>query len=487
MAEPSEQDTGLSLGAGGEEVVVLPWPLLLRRRVAGRAKRLGVSRQSWVLATVLVGLFSVNVVFTIIAVALPRMAREFDTTPSVLTWAITGSLLAYGVAAPILGKAGDVYGHRRVYLLGMAGSHLAAVVSALAPGAGVFVAARVVAAACGAATGAASMALVFSSFAPEERVKAMGYWSLVGAGGPVIGVAVGGPVIEAVGWRWVYAGQVPFGLLALALGAVVLRETERGPRRRLDWTGALLLSGSVTSLLVALNRGPAWGWSSPAVLACFAACPLLAAAFVRAEHQASHPLIPLAWFGRRNFAFPVTAMAFTNFAYMGGFILTPLLLAGPLFGYGESRVGVLSLSRPLAFSLAAPLAGYVALRTGERVTATVGAAAVVVSMVVFSRVGAGDAGIVLVALVLSGIGMGMALPSLTAVVANAVDAADFGVAGAANQLLAQVGVVAGVQLMQTVQVARSFADAYLLGGLVAVIGVLGAACVRSTDRVPSTP
>nr|MDQ3757293.1 MFS transporter [Actinomycetota bacterium] len=289
-------------------------------------------------------------------------------------------------------------------------------------------------------------------------------------------------VVEAFGWRWVYAGQVPFGLVALGLGALVLRETPRGPRRRLDWAGAALLAASVTSLLLAFNRGPAWGWSSAPVLACFAACPVLAVAFVRAERRAPYPLIPPAWFRSRNFAFPVTALAFANFAYMGGFILAPLLLAGPLFGYGELQVGFLSLSRPLAFSVAAPLAGYVALRTGERFTATMGTAAVVVSMLVFSRVGAGDVATVLVALVLSGVGMGMALPSLTAVVANAVEDADFGVAGAANQLLAQVGVVSGVQLMQTVQVARTFAHAYLLGGLIATVGVLCAACVRSTDR-----
>ncbi|MDQ3758119.1 MAG: MFS transporter, partial [Actinomycetota bacterium] len=128
---------------GGEEVVAVPWPVLLRRGMARRARRFGVGRETWVLATVLVGLFSVNVVFTIIAVALPRISRELDTTTSVLTWAITGPLLAYGVAAPILGKAGDLFGHRRVYLLGMAGAHVGALASALAPNAGALIAARV--------------------------------------------------------------------------------------------------------------------------------------------------------------------------------------------------------------------------------------------------------------------------------------------------------------------------------------------------------
>lgn len=454
----------------------------------GPASRLGADPsgdryQWWVLWTVLAGLLSVNVTFTIVAVALPRIADELGTTTSTVTWVVTGPLLAFGIAAPILGKSGDVFGHRRLYLAGLSCAFVCAFLTALAPTVGLLIVARLLGAVSGAATGSAGTAMIFSVFSPHDRVKAMGWWSLIGAGGPVIGVAVGGPVVEAVGWRWVFAGQAPLVVVALVLGWAVLPRSTGGARRRLDWPGAMLLAGSVTSLLLALNRGPAWGWTSVGVLGGFALSPLLAAGFVAVERRAAEPLIPLDYFRRRNFAFPVGAMAFAQFAYMGGFILAPLLLAGPLFGYGEARIGFIVIPRPLAFSLVAPMAGYIAVRVGERSTAVAGTSAVAVSMLLFSWVGRGDMPLVMAALVLSGIGLGVATPSLASSVANSVDEADLGVASAAQQLLTQVGVVAGIQLMQTVQVSRgSFSDAYLLGGVAALVAVACAAFVQSARR-----
>ena len=460
-------------------------PLGPASRPASRAERrqAGDRYQWWVLWTVLAGLLSVNVTFTIVAVALPRIADDLRTTTSTVTWVVTGPLLAFGIAAPILGKAGDVFGHRRLYLLGLSSAFVCAFLTALAPTAGLLIVARLLGAVSGAATGSAGTAMIFSVFSPHDRVKAMGWWSLVGAGGPVIGVAVGGPIVEAVGWRWVFAGQAPLVVVALVLGWAVLPASAGGARRRLDWPGAVLLAGSVTSLLLALNRGPAVGWSSPLVVGSFVLTPVLAVLFVAVERRAAEPLIPLEYFRRRNFVFPVGAMAFGQFAYMGGFILAPLLLAGPLFGYGEARIGFLVLPRPLAFSLVAPVAGYVAVRVGERSTAVGGTAAVAVSMLLFSWVGRGDMALVVAALVLSGIGLGVATPSLASSVANSVEHADLGVASAAQQLLTQVGVVAGIQLMQTVQVSRgSFSDAYLLGGVAALVAVACAAFVQSARR-----
>lgn len=489
MSDPRSQHPEATLGTGGgEEVVVLPWPLLLRHRVRRRAQA-GDRYRWWILATVLTGLFSVTVLFTVIAVALPSIAADLDTTTATVTWAITGPMLGFGIAAPILGKTADIYGHRTVYLLGLGGSALAALLSAAAPDAGWLIASRVLGSVLGAGTGAASSGLIFAAFAPEERVKAMGFWSLVGAGAPVLGVVVGAPVVEAVGWRWVFVGQVPLTLVALVAGAVVLPRSERRLRHRLDWLGAGLITLAVVPVLFALNRAPLVGWTAPPVVGGLLVAPLALLAFVRVERRAAEPLLPLAYLRRRNFAAPVLAAGLSWFAYMGGFILAPLLLAGPLFGYGEARIGFLVVPRPLAFSLVAPLAGYVAVRVGERVSATVGCAAVAASMATFALVGEGRLAPVIVGLVLSGIGMGAALPSLAATIANAVDDAHFGVASAAQQLLSQVGTVAGVQVMQTVQAARvdvglsrSFADAYLVGAAVAALGAVCASFVASTER-----
>jgi EmrB/QacA subfamily drug resistance transporter len=485
---PPAQEPTLG-AAGSDEVAVVPWPRLLRRRMVGRARREDGYRW-WVLVVVLIGLLSVNVTFTILAVALPRIGRELHATPNTMTWVITGPLLLFGITAPVLGKAGDIRGHRKVYLLGLAGAAVMAFASAVAPNAGSLIAVRTLGGMEGAATGAASMAMIFSVFEPGDRVKAMGFWSLVGAGGPVIGVAIGGPIIQQWGWRWVFAVQAPLILAALGLALLVLPETARGQRQRLDWAGAATLTVAATSLLMALNRGPDWGWRHPVVVACFALCPLATLAFLRAESRATSPLLPLNYLRRRNFSAPIGQSAFSQFAYMGGFILAPLLL-DKVFNYDETRIGLLVIARPLAFSITAPVAGYLAVRLGERSAAIVGTIAVIASMGVFATINGHSGDLVLIgALALSGVGLGISSPSVAASVGNAVEPEDLGIASAAQQLLTQIGLVAGIQLMQTVQAARepavgtlaAFHDAYLLGGAVCGLALVCAFFVRSAER-----
>lgn len=475
---------------GADEVAVLPWPLLLRQRVAARVE--GSDRYRWiVLSAALFGLFTVAFTITILAVSLPRIAGELRTSPSTLTWVITGPLLALGVVGPAFGKLGDLWGQRRVYLLGLAAAGVLAVATAAAPTAGALIAFRVLGAVGGAATGPASMAMIAKAFPPERRVQALGLWSLVMAGSPVLGVVAGGPVVETFGWRWIFVGQAVFTALALVVGFALLPPSERsdGPRG-FDWAGALLLAAGVTGLLVGLNRGPEWGWASPGVVAAFALAPAAFAAFVAVERRVASPLVPLRYLRRRNVAVPMAAAGLTQFAYMGGFILTPLLLQDVL-GYGETRTGLLAIARPLTFAVTGPLAGWLALRVGERRSAVAGGLVVVASMVALSGVGPGSSDVaVVVALGLSGLGLGAAAPALAASVANAVDERDLGVAGAAYQLAAQVGIVAGIQVMQTVQVTRepaaglvgSYGDAFLVGGLVCALGAAVTAFLRDTPR-----
>lgn len=459
----------------------------------------------WVLWVVLSGLLATNLLFTVFVVALPQVAHSLHTSVQTMIWTVTGPMLAFGVAAPLAGKASDLWGHRRMFLLGVVLEVLVTALSAAAPTAGVLIAARVLGGAVGASIGAASMALVMSVFGKHERVKALGFWSLVGAGGPVIGVAVGGPVIQYLGWRWMFVLQLPLLVLSALLAVAVLPRYAAGRRQlsgrpRIDWAGALSMATCVGALLTGLNRGPAWGWSSPGVLGAFVLALAGGVAFVAAERRAPEPVFALHYLRRRNFAFPIAAQTFANFAYLGAFFLTPVLLwDGYGYAHRSAAIGFLVLPRPIVFSLIAPVAGYVSVRIGERTSALFGTSAVAASMAVFALAGRSDGlGPLELALVLSGIGMGVGQPALSASVVNEFAVEDLGAASAMQQLMNQIGTVAGIQVMVTVQAASgrgktgaallpSFHLAYVVGAAVALLGVAMAAMTRSTNlrRAPS--
>jgi EmrB/QacA subfamily drug resistance transporter len=480
----------LSIDApGADEVAVVPWPLMLRARVHERVS--GSPRYPWLVLTVaLFGLFSVGFTITILSVSIPRIAEEMGSDTSTVTWVVTGPLLAFAVVGPAMGKLGDLYGHRRVYGWSMACVSVFAALTAAAWSAGALIAFRTLGAATGAAVGPASIAIINRLFPRERRVQAMGYWSMVGAGGPVIGVVAGGPIVETFGWRWIFIAQVPLTLAGLLLAMLVLPETERRERATFDYAGAVVLAMGATSLLFAINRGPLWGWTNPQILGGFVIAPVALAAFVAIERRVANPLLPLAYVRQRNFTFAIATQCFTNFAYMGGFVITPIFLES-VFGYPETRVGGLMIARPLAFAIAGPLAGYVAIRIGERTSAVVGSAFVMASMVALSTVAPGSSDLVIIgSLALSGIGLGCSSPSLSASIANAVDERDLGVAGAFQQMMTQLGVVVGIQVMQTVSVVRvasagevgAYGEAYLVGGFAAALGLVTACFVRSSHR-----
>lgn len=459
-------------------------------------------RYRWMVLTVaLVGLFSVGFSITVLAVSVPTIAADLGAPRSLITWVITGPLLAYAVFGPSAGKLADILGARRVYLWSLVAVGVFAALSAVAWSGGSLVGFRTAGAAVGAAVGPASLAMINRLFPPYERARALGFWSMVAAGGPVIGVIVGGPVVEAFSWRWIFVAQVPLTAAALLVGWLVLPEVARRRNVSFDIPGSVLLAASVSSLLVGLNRGPELGWSAPLVVGCLVAVPFLVVSFVAVERRRADPLLPLRYIRRRNFSFPVVNQFFVNFAYMGGFIITPLLLQDVL-GYGETRTGLISIARPLAFTLAGPLAGILAVRTGERFNATVGSAAIFVSMVGLAAVtGTTTDVFIVVVLAASGIGMGMAAPAMTAALANSVDEQDLGVASAFQQMCSHVGTVVGTQVMLTVQLAlapvvlgavatdddigqlaSSYHWAYLVGAAAAAFGIVAALFVRRSHR-----
>ena len=501
----SDPDELVYGAGGGEEFAVVPWPLLLRERVHRRARQ--SDRYRWlVLAVTLAGLLSSNILFTVFVVALPKVARSLHTTVPTVTWVVTGPLLAVAVMAPLAGKLSDRWGHRRFYLIGMVNLLFVATLSAAAPNVGVLIFARVLGGAVGAGLGASSMALVLGAFDRGDRVKAMGWWSLVGAGGPVLGVAIGGPIIETIGWRWMFVLEVIIGAVALVLALLVLPEHAAGRTR----TAA---EGSAPRRRRCRLRHPrrraASSSASTAVPSSAGAAPSSSAPSSSRSWPASSswsssggsriPSSPSSYLRQRNFAFPIGAQMFSNFAYLGGFFLSPLLLE-EVYGKGESAAGLLVIPRPLTFSLIAPIAGYVAVRIGERSAAVTG----------HPLRGGFDGGLRPHRpehrhrpgrggprpLRASASGWPHR-PSPRAWPTSSTRAR-LGTAAATQQLMTQISTVAGIQVIQTVQSSQahglhgaallpSFHTAFLVGGVVAVGGVVCAVFVRSAERPGGRP
>lgn len=450
------------------------------------APRTVTRAQQLLLGVALFGLFSTNFNVSVLALVVPKLVIEFDSPPSTVSWLVVGPTLAYAVFGPMAGKLGDLYGRRRVYAVGLAGCGVFAALTALSPNVLLAILFRTTSAVFGQSTAPTGMAIISEVFPREQRVKALGYWGLVMAGGPVLGMVAGGMVIDNVGWRWIFIAQVPLTALALFAALKVLPAGRRLPDVRFDLPGTVLLSIAAFSVLFAVNRGPLWGWDHTMVRALLAVFPLAALGFVLREKVARHPLLPLRYFRTREFTIPMVTQAFCQVAYQGGFVLIPLLLS-QLYGFQATRISFLTIGRPLLWGLAGPLSAWLVVRTGNRRLVMGGVVLNSLACLALTRIGTGTSQLEIVALLgFAGFGVGIIVPPLMAMLTMAVGEQDLGVAAATSQMMVMIGSVAGVQLMQAIQVsrldadgiARSYHTAFVVAAAVSSLALLSAAAIR---------
>lgn len=464
-------------GTGSLPVAFVPWTLIMARRRLARRAQTRDNFATIALVIVLVAMFMVNLTVTAITVAVPRIADSFGSQQSTILWAVTGPILVSATFGPTFGKLGDQRGHRLMFGAGLAVNAIFTLAIALSWSGVSFVVFRLLAAVGGAAIGPSALAFINRLFAPEDRADALGWWSFVGAGSPVIGVVAGGFIIDAIGWRPLFAIQAPLLVVALVLALAVLPETSLRIRSKFDIRGAFALALGTGAGLIAVTLTGTRGFTPLVALLGLLAAGLLWA-FARIEATVDSPLIPPEYWKLRGFIAPTITMALVFAAYMGSFVMTPLMLQAPIYGFTAAAVGTVTIARPLLFSLTGPLSGTMTKIVGERAIALFGSLCVVVSMIGLARFSPGQSLIwVAVPLGLAGLGMGAASPSLTATVANAVADEDLGVAGAAQQMLQQVGLVLGIQALSAIQAAtesggieRSYHIAFGVGAVVALVG-----------------
>ncbi len=432
---------------------------------------------AWVLFAVLAGGFATSFPFTILAVSLGPIADELGSSETTVAWVVTAPMLLSAISFPLLGKLGDVYGHRRVFLWGFGGATVVAALTALAWDAASLIGFRTLAAVLGGATQPTAMALLFAANPQGGRVRAMGWWSMTMAGAPALGLVVGGPLVDWLGWRVVFLLQAGMSAGALAIAYMVLRETTR-LRVRFDLLGALALGIGAGGFMAALGGVRELGIDSPWIPASIGVGVVGLVAFVRVEERVRDPLLPLELFRDVSFSATLATNAFNSAAYMGAFVIAPLLLYKS-FEFSITQASLVMVLRTASLTLASPVGGALGERLGERAPSVIGGAVMAVALLGIAW-GAWTSDLIVFGLGLigQGIGHGLSQPPITSAIAHSVDESQLGIAAAANRLAGQGGAAFGIAALTLVYggVAEPgvFAEAFVLGA-----GLAGASALTA--------
>ena len=427
---------------------------------------------------------------TIIGASLSDISESLGTANATLSWAVAAPFLGLAAGTTVFGTLGDLWGHRRMLIVGLTVFTLATGVCGLAWDAFSFIGFRALVGLGGAMMIPNGMAIMMAAFPVNQRARAMGWFQFAAVGGPAIGLVTGGALVDALGWRAIFAVYTPIAAIGLLAAVMVVRPTRIAEAKPVDIAGALSLVAAVVVLMVAFDRGATLGFGHPAALTLLALVPVAVGTFVAIEQRTAHPMVPLEWFRRRNYAGPVVASAMANAAYMGGFILAPQLLQ-KRYGYTLTAATVFLVVRLIFFSLSSPVGGWLTATRGGRWTCCLGSALVVMAMVSFAAGSLVDAVVLVVlGLALAGAGLGVAGPAYQVSVVGAVPMASLGAATGMFQTLTSLGTAAGIQVLVLAvgeeTTGTAFANAFWLGAAVAAVGVFGALAISSTDSASAT-
>ena len=398
---------------------------------------------------------------SIINIALPTLASEFNTTLDGVVWTLLiFVLLGTGLALPF-GRLGDLYGRKRFYVGGNAIIGLGLLAAGTAPSLPALVAARGLQAVGNAMVVSNGNAIVTASVPSRQRGQALGIIGGTVGFGLASGPVLGGVLIELFDWRAIFLARLPLSITLTLLLFLVLRDTSsEGRDRGLDIPGSLLLFGSLGSLTLAVNRGHAWGWSSPWIIGLFALGLLLMPLFVWIERRAASPVVSLELLRIRAFSGSVGAAILYFWGFGAVLVLMPFYLVGAR-GFSTLEAGAILAAQPLTLFVFAPLTGRLADRFGPRLLVPLGLAAASLGTALLALVDSGTS-VPDIAARMSLIGLGMALfqsPNNSTIMGS-VPVQRLGMASAAIVTARRIGQAGGIAVSGAVFTA--FAGANLV-------------------------
>ena len=420
--------------------------------VTGRdaeSRSLRVEPKWFVLLAIGVGTFMSALDGSVVNTVLPVVRGTFGSDVATVEWVVTIYLLVVSGLLLSLGRLGDLRGHKAVYVFGFAVFVVSSAMCGLAPNVTALIAFRALQALGAAMLFANSPAILTKNFPAAQRGQALGLQATMTYLGLTVGPSLGGWLTVQFGWRSVFYINVPVGSLALLLSLrFIPRDAERAAEHgeRFDLAGAATFMSGLIALLLGLNQGHAWGWTSPAILVLLAAAAVLLGAFLLIEQRAANPMLDLSLFQRRLFSAAVSSAVLNYIClYSITFVLPFYLIQGR--GLNPAQAGLLLTAQPLVMAIAAPVSGTLSDRIGSRVLSTLGMSILAAGLFLLSRIGPDTPlSSVAVALAIVGLGIGIFISPNTSALMGSAPRHRQGIASGVLATARNVGMVLGVGL-----------------------------------------
>lgn len=412
------------------------------------------------------GQFMVLLDNTIVGAALPDMQHRLHTQLTGLQWIVDAYVLLVAMLLLSGGVFADRFGRKRVFLAGAVVFTAASVLCSLAPSVGWLITGRVLQGIGASALSPASLALLVAAYpVPQERIKAIGLWAGFSGIGLVAGPVAGGVLTDAFGWPAIFLVNLPIGAILLLVGLRHLGESRNPSAPAIDIPGTALSVLAVGALTYGLIEGGARGWTSPVILASFAAAAILLTGFIAVEARRSAPMLPLRLFRQQLFTVANTAMIVVGFALMGSsFFFSQFFVY--VQGSSILRAGLQTLPTSLAMVMVSPFAGRLAARYGFRIVVTIGLALAGGGLLALGTVHADTGyGNVWWRLGIVGIGFALTMSPLTGAAIQAVSPQEGGLASGISSTTRQIGAVLGIAVLGAIVRTRQSGGASFETGL----------------------
>lgn len=408
--------------------------------------------QWMVLITVIVGTFLGRLDQTIVNLALPKIIQDFGISVSSAGWIATAYILANAIFVPIWGKLGDTIGRKKVYILGFLIFILGSVLAGLSWNLGSMIVFRIIQAIAGSADYPTAMAIIAVTFpAGKERTQALGLWSASFAAAAVFGPLIGGPLIDNFSWRSVFLINLPVGIIGLVMALAYIKESVSEKKSAVfDWWGAITLGVALSALVLVLDKGMDWGWTSLSSLVSYAVMLIFGLIFYRVEKNISEPIIDFKFFKIGTFVNTLLNNFVVFMGMMGGIFLIPIF-ASTYLGLDATQTGLLFIPMAAMMMLSSPLGGSFAGKIQPRYIIALSTLVAAIGLYLFSFLDARSTPWNIIApLSIMAFGLGFGMAQRTSLIASIVPEHEVGIASSVLALVRNIAGAFGIALFGTI-------------------------------------